>query len=55
MILAAVFTAFSLAAIIRLCAFACFTAREKNPAGAAMLWTFAVIILVCIVLAVIQL
>lgn len=55
MILAAVFCAFALIAIIRLAAYAHFTARKKNPAGAAMLWIFAVIILACIVMAVMRL
>ena len=55
MILAAVFCVFALIAIIRLAAFACFTAREKNPAGTAMLWTFAAVVLACMVLAIIRL
>ena len=55
MILAAVFSVFSLIALIRLAVYARFTAREKNPAGAAMLWVFAVIISACVVLAVIRL
>ena len=55
MILAGVFCAFSLIALIRLAAFARFEAREGNTAGTAMLWTFAVIIFACVVLAVIRL
>ena len=55
MILAAIFCAFALIAIIRLTAFARFTAREKNSAGAAMLWTFASVIFVCAILAIIRL
>ncbi len=55
MILAAVFGVFSVIAIIRLGVFALFTSRSGNIAGAAALWVFAVIILSCFVLAVIQL
>ena len=54
MILAAVSIVFSLIAIIRLIAFARFTAGENNGAGAAMLWSFAVIIVVCAVILVIR-
>ena len=55
MILAAIFILFSLIAIIRLIAYANFTAGEKNTAGVVMLWMFTVIIFVCVVLAVMRL
>lgn len=55
MILAIVFCSFALIALIRLAAFARFTAHEKNAAGAAMLWTFTIVIFACTVLAVIRL
>lgn len=55
MILAAVFCAFALIALIRLAAYACFEAREKNLAGTVMLWVFAAFIFACAVLAVMRL
>lgn len=55
MILAAIFCVFAVIAIIRLSSFACFTAREHNKAGAAMLWSFAAVIFICLILAVIRL
>lgn len=55
MILAIVFCVFALIALIRLAVFAVFTAREKNDAGAVMLWIFAAVIFICAVLAVIRL
>ena len=55
MILAIVFCAFALIALIRLAAFARFTAHGKNIAGAAMLWTFAAVVFACAVLAVMRL
>ena len=55
MILAAIFCLFAVIAIIRLSSFACFTAREHNKAGAAMLWSFAAVIFICLILAVIRL
>lgn len=55
MILAVIFCVFALVAIIRLAAFAVFTAKEKNSTGAAMLWSFAFVILVCSLLAIIRL
>ena len=47
MILTGVFCLFSVIAAVRLCAFARFTAREKNGVGAASLYIFAAIIVVC--------
>ncbi len=55
MILAIFFGAFAFLGIIRLNAFACFTAKENNKTGAVMLWIFALIIFLCFILAVIRL
>lgn len=55
MILALIFCVFAVIAIIRLAAYARFTARTGNASGAVMLRVFAALILICLALAVIRL
>lgn len=55
MILAVIFCAFALIGIIRLSAYAVYTSQHHNKSGAAMLWTFVFVVVMCVVLAIMRL